>query len=96
MRNMCAVLVIAILALTVSHAALAYVGPGAGLSLLGALWGLLAAVGAALAFVIFWPLRQLRKRTREKRAAAEAHQESQATQQQAPEQDSEELQRRAP
>lgn len=95
MRNMCAVLMIAILALSASNAALAYVGPGAGLSLLGALWGLLIAVGAALAFVIFWPLRQLRKRTRAKRAAAEAQQENQATQQ-APEQGSEELRRRAP
>lgn len=42
--------------------AFAYVGPGAGLTLLGALWGLLAAVGAVLIFVIAWPLRQWRKR----------------------------------
>lgn len=93
MRNMCLVLLLAILALTMSDAAFAYVGPGAGLSLLGALWGLLAAVGAALAFVILWPLRQLRKRARAKRAT-EA-QESQATQQ-TTEQDSEKLRRRAP
>lgn len=47
----------AIVALTVSEGALAYIGPGAGLSLLGALWGLMVAAGVALAFVIFWPLR---------------------------------------
>ncbi|MCO6441932.1 MAG: hypothetical protein J5I81_12830 [Nitrococcus mobilis] len=82
---------IAVLALTVNNAALAYVGPGAGLSLLGALWGLLIAVGAALAFVIFWPLRQLRKRARAKRAAAETQTRSQTA-----EQDSAELRRRAP
>lgn len=94
MRNLCLVLLLAIFALTMSDAALAYVGPGAGLSLLGALWGLLAAVGAALAFIIFWPLRQWRKRVRAKRAAAEA-QERQAAPQTAA-QNSEELRRRAP
>lgn len=36
----------------------AYVGPGAGLSLLGALWGLLLAIGAAVAYVVAWPLRR--------------------------------------
>lgn len=41
----------------------AYIGPGAGLSLLGALWGLLLAVGAALAFIVLWPLRRLRQRS---------------------------------
>lgn len=45
-------------------AAVAYVGPGAGLSLLGALWGLLLAIGAALAFLILWPLRRIRQRAR--------------------------------
>jgi membrane protein implicated in regulation of membrane protease activity len=39
--------------------ALAYVGPGAGLSLLGAFWGLLLAVLAAVAFVVFYPIRRL-------------------------------------
>jgi Na+-driven multidrug efflux pump len=50
---------------TVNPAA-AYVGPGAGLSLLGALWGLLLSLGAALLFVILWPLRRIRKRARQK------------------------------
>jgi len=36
----------------------AYVGPGAGLSLIGALWGLVVAVGAAVGFVVLWPLRR--------------------------------------
>lgn len=43
----------------------AYVGPGAGLSLLGALWALLAAIGTAIAFVIAWPIRRMRRRRRE-------------------------------
>lgn len=46
-------------------AAHAYVGPGAGLSLLGALWALLVAVGAAIVFIVAWPLRRMRRRKRE-------------------------------
>lgn len=42
--------------------AAAYVGPGAGLSLVGAFWGLLVAILAALSFVILWPLRRLFRR----------------------------------
>lgn len=49
----------------------AYVGPGAGLSLLGALWALVAAIAAAVVFVIAWPLRRMRRRRREARAAHE-------------------------
>lgn len=47
----------------------AYVGPGAGLSLLGALWALVAAIAAAVVFVIVWPIRRMRRRKREARAA---------------------------
>lgn len=39
--------------------AMAYVEPGAGLSLLGAFWGLLVAILAALAFVIVYPVRRM-------------------------------------
>ena len=35
----------------------AYVGPGAGLSLLSALWAVLAAVFVAVGFVLLWPIR---------------------------------------
>ncbi|WP_348672279.1 hypothetical protein [uncultured Abyssibacter sp.] len=52
-------------------AAQAYVGPGAGLSLLGALWGLIAALGAAVLFVLLWPIRRARRR---RRLAAQAEQ----------------------
>ena len=44
--------------------ATAYVGPGAGLGLLGALWALIAALGTALAFVLLWPIRRLLQRRR--------------------------------
>jgi membrane protein implicated in regulation of membrane protease activity len=44
--------------------AMAYIGPGAGLSLVGALWAVIAAVGAALFFVLAWPLRRMLRRRR--------------------------------
>ena len=45
----------------------AYVGPGAGLSLLGALWALIVAVAAAVIFLFAWPIRRMRRRKREAR-----------------------------
>ncbi len=60
-------LVLVALTLGASEAAFAYVGPGAGLSLLGALWGLLLAIGAALGFVIVWPIRRARRRAKARR-----------------------------
>ncbi len=46
----------------------AYVGPGAGLSLLGALWALILAIGTAIVFVVVWPIRKMRRRRREAEA----------------------------
>ena len=68
---------VAALMLAPFAAAQAYVGPGAGLSLLGALWGVVAAIGAALLFVILWPLRRMRRRKREEAKAAAASQSTQ-------------------
>lgn len=45
---------------------LGYIGPGAGLGLIGALVSLLASVGFALVMVVVWPIRAALK----KRAAA--------------------------
>lgn len=61
---------VACLAILLPHAAYAYVGPGAGLSLLGALWALLVAIAAAVAFVVAWPIRRMRRRKREERERA--------------------------
>jgi hypothetical protein len=63
------------LAVGVALPAAAYIGPGAGLSLLGAFWGLLLAVVAALGFVILWPLRRMfrRNRTRPPEVSAAAN-----------------------
>jgi len=40
----------------------AYIGPGAGLSMLGAFWGLVVAVLAALSFLLLWPIRKAFKK----------------------------------
>lgn len=55
-----------------------YIGPGAGLSLLGAVWALLAAIFTAIAFVVAWPLRRLLVRKREKRAQMSPQEERHA------------------
>lgn len=49
--------------------ALAYIGPGAGVSLFGAAFGLIAAVASAIGFVLLWPIRAMLKK---RRAAAQA------------------------
>jgi hypothetical protein len=43
---------------------LAYVGPGAGLSALGALWALIASVGLAFGVILIWPFRFLLRKIR--------------------------------
>jgi hypothetical protein len=47
----------------------AYVGPGAGLTMLGALWAVIAAVALVLVGIIIWPVRLYLRR---RKAAAEA------------------------
>ena len=60
-----ALLAIAMAAMGVAASpAMAYVGPGAGLTLLGALWGLIVAVVVSLGFVLLWPIRRLMRRNR--------------------------------
>ena len=58
--------------------AMAYIGPGAGLSLLGALWAVVLAVGAALLFLLFWPLRRLLRQRRRASASTAREQREEA------------------
>jgi hypothetical protein len=44
--------------------AVAYVGPGAGLTLLGALWGLVVAVVLSVGFILLWPIRRMLRRNK--------------------------------
>ena len=53
------------------QAAAAYVGPGAGLTMLGALWAVIAAVLFAVAGLVIWPIRAMRRR-RKQLASAKA------------------------
>lgn len=48
--------------------AFAYIGPGAGITVLGALWGVVVAVVLAVVAVLLWPLRVLFRRRRRKPA----------------------------
>jgi membrane protein implicated in regulation of membrane protease activity len=72
-------IVAAILAMACMGVAQAYVGPGAGISLLGALWALIAVIGSAILYVILWPWRRLMKRRKREKEARRAHGEHPTT-----------------
>lgn len=59
-----------------SEEALAYIGPGAGLTMLGSLWAVILAVGIALAGVFMLPVRMILRKRRRK-AADSSKQETQ-------------------
>ncbi len=74
---------ISVLALTIFIFALAgpaqaYVGPGAGVSLLGAAFGLIFAVALALGVIVLWPLRRLFKHRKAARQNSPATETAQA------------------
>lgn len=50
--------------LLVAAPGMAYVGPGAGVSLIGAAVGLVAAVLSAIGFILLWPIRAMLKKRR--------------------------------
>jgi type VI protein secretion system component VasK len=57
--------------------AFAYVGPGAGLSLIGAFWALILAVLTALFFLVAWPMRRLLRQSRGRTHRAEKRETAQ-------------------
>lgn len=66
MKKQRAIFLLSLAAMTgLAGPAAAYVGPGAGLSVIGALIGVLLAVGAAAVFVIGWPIRRMMRRRRQ-------------------------------
>ena len=50
--------------LAIAEPALAYIGPGAGVSLLGAAAGLIVAILVAFGVIVLWPLRRFMKSRR--------------------------------
>ena len=49
--------------------AFAYVGPGAGITMLGSLWGLIIAVVLVIAGLLFLPFKLMRNKARARKAA---------------------------
>jgi len=50
---------------------LAYIGPGAGISVLGSLLGILGTIVIAIGAILFWPIRKMMKRRKAAAAATE-------------------------
>lgn len=54
-----------------SASAIAYIGPGAGISVLGSLLGIVVTIVVAIGAIVMWPLRKLLKKKRAAAAQAE-------------------------
>jgi hypothetical protein len=67
MFKIISLLILALFSLTAE----AYVGPGAGISVLGSLLGILATIVVAIGAIILWPVRKMMKRKKAAAAAAE-------------------------
>jgi hypothetical protein len=64
-----AVLMVSLIALATP--AMAYIGPGAGITVLGALWSVVVAIVLGLGAVLMWPIRGLFRRLRRRPGAAQ-------------------------
>ena len=62
MKSLLAVMAVLTMVIGFGGDASAYIGPGAGLSMLGAFWGLVVAVLTALSFLLLWPIRKAFKK----------------------------------
>jgi protein-S-isoprenylcysteine O-methyltransferase Ste14 len=61
--------------LVLSQPAFAYIGPGAGISVLGGLLGILTTIIVALGAILFWPIRKMLKK---KKASSQEPEKQQA------------------
>jgi len=71
----------ALLGLLAPAIASAYVGPGAGISMLGALWGLIVGVVMAVGVILFWPIRIMIRKAKANKAESALAAENPAEQQ---------------
>lgn len=69
MRLIARTVALSALAACAATPAWAYIGPGAGLSLLGAFGALLVAILAAVGFLVLWPLRRMRRQKARQKAS---------------------------
>lgn len=64
-------LILAVLLLLLASTAHAYIGPGAGIPVLGSLIGIVITIVIAIAAILFWPIRKMLKRGKNKAKAQE-------------------------
>ncbi len=67
------VLMALVVVVVLPEAALAYVGPGSGLTMLGALAAVIGAVLFTFFGIVLWPLRYLRRRLKAKKAESDTN-----------------------
>ena len=67
MSKITTLILLMLLLLVQISTATAYVGPGAGISVLGSLLSILATIFVAIGAIIFWPLRKYLKRRKARR-----------------------------
>lgn len=67
MKHMLALFVFSVAGLSATEA-LAYIGPGAGISAIGSLLALVAAIALAIVGFVWYPVKRLRRRMRQKAA----------------------------
>jgi len=65
-------LALALPMLAMAGQAWAYIGPGAGISVVGSLLGILATFFVAIGAILFWPVRKLLKRRKARGDAAQS------------------------
>jgi len=58
--------ILAILLILISPAAMAYIGPGAGIPILGSLIGVVVTVILVVSAILFWPIRKMLKNKKRK------------------------------
>lgn len=69
-------LAVLMLLLSLNGPAAAYIGPGAGITMLGALWGVLVAILLAVGAVLYWPIKVLLRRRRRANAPVATSEET--------------------
>jgi len=60
--------------LTLSQPCFAYIGPGAGISVLGGLLGIITTLIVAIGAILFWPIRKMLKKKKASKSETEKQQ----------------------